>query len=422
MMRLSPYPDGKAFAFTIVDDTDGSTLETIRPVYEHLHSLGLRTTKTVWIRPPATSDATADSEGDTLQRAEYREYVESLQASGFEIALHNVAGASSRREEIISGIDEFCRIFGHEPKIHIQHEKNRDNLYFDVAQDARRLPSSFRSRPARAMHSLVNRWLGRSSAEGPQRFACCGEEPESEYFWGDVCQSRIKYVRSNVFLNDLNTIRRSPQMPFHLARTPFVNYWFDSSNGGDRERFDALLSERQVSRLARENGCSVLYTHFGRNFTEQTAGCRELNRETRERLGNIASRGDGWFAPAGELLDRLLAFQRIAFAPFSNGALLHNSNPFDVCSCSLWETPNRRLYTPAGQVFTPNAKKRLTLPSLKSGATLLLLDEELFSALRPWNGNRSCALAGDMASVWRKLRELLPDVEGTLRRMKAGHA
>ena len=29
---ISPYPDGKEFALTIIDDTDGATLEKIDPI------------------------------------------------------------------------------------------------------------------------------------------------------------------------------------------------------------------------------------------------------------------------------------------------------------------------------------------------------------------------------------------------------
>lgn len=420
-MRLSPYPDGKMFAFTIVDDTDGSTLEGIRPVYEHLYALGLKTTKTVWVRPPSEQDAPPNARGDTLQHLEYRQYVETLQSRGFEIALHNVAGASSRRAEVISGIDEFREIFGHDPKIHIQHEKNRENVYFDVAQDERRLPPSFRSRPARAAHSLAGRLFRRSPAGARSRFECCGEDPASAYFWGDVLKARIQYVRSNIFLNDLNTIRRSPQMPFSLRATPYVNYWFDSSNGGDRVRFNALLSERQIDRLVRENGCSILYTHFGRDFVTESTGRWELNAETSERLESMAGRNGGWFAPAGDILDRLLAFQHILCAAFPGGTLLRNDNPYDVSSCTLCEVPRRPLCTPAGRRFIPDAKGMLTLPVLKAGTTVLLLGEDHITAMRQWNADRIPAWAGDLGLLWRKLRELFPSLPDTPRRLKSRH-
>ena len=41
------FPGDRRFAFTILDDTDDSTLENVRPVYERLRDLGFRTT-TPW--------------------------------------------------------------------------------------------------------------------------------------------------------------------------------------------------------------------------------------------------------------------------------------------------------------------------------------------------------------------------------------
>lgn len=43
------WPGGKSFAFTIVDDTDKTTLENGPVVYDFLNDLGIKITKTVWI-------------------------------------------------------------------------------------------------------------------------------------------------------------------------------------------------------------------------------------------------------------------------------------------------------------------------------------------------------------------------------------
>ena len=43
------WPDGKAFAFTIFDDTDFATVEKVGPVYSLLADCGLRTTKSCWV-------------------------------------------------------------------------------------------------------------------------------------------------------------------------------------------------------------------------------------------------------------------------------------------------------------------------------------------------------------------------------------
>ena len=128
---ISPYPDGKSFAFTVIDDTDRSTLEICKPVYEHLISLGLRTTKTVWVKEAAVKKE-ADDYGDTTERGDYLEYLNELQLKGYEIALHNVSSGDNLREDILEGVDRFRMQFGEYPSINVMHDKNKENLYFDA--------------------------------------------------------------------------------------------------------------------------------------------------------------------------------------------------------------------------------------------------------------------------------------------------
>ena len=49
------WPQGKRFAFTIIDDTDRSNVENIGPVYDFLYENGFITTKTVWPLSPRGS-------------------------------------------------------------------------------------------------------------------------------------------------------------------------------------------------------------------------------------------------------------------------------------------------------------------------------------------------------------------------------
>ena len=54
------YPGEKDFIFTIFDDTDVSTLDYIKPIYDTLYELGIRTTKTVW---PLSFEGESDDTG-----------------------------------------------------------------------------------------------------------------------------------------------------------------------------------------------------------------------------------------------------------------------------------------------------------------------------------------------------------------------
>src|SRR5690606_11618629 len=131
MHRNVAWPEGKKFAFTVFDDTDLSDLERGPDIYAFLREIGLRTTKSVW-----TIDNVEESTfgGSTCQDAAYLEWVLELQDAGFEIASHGAASASSPRAETLRGLETFEEMFGHYPRIHVNHHRNRDGLYWGASR------------------------------------------------------------------------------------------------------------------------------------------------------------------------------------------------------------------------------------------------------------------------------------------------
>jgi hypothetical protein len=275
------FPEGKRFAFTIVDDTDMATLERVKPLYEFLHQHGLRTTKTVWVFESASSHG--PDHGDSLRNPEYRRFILDLKEKGFEIALHGVRGGSSVRAEIIEGLEEFKSILGAYPRLHINHSLNSDNLYWGGAR------WSFGPFA----------WLyGRTS-----RHVFEGQVPGSRHFWGDIARQRIDYVNQFTY-GDINLLDVNPSFPSALADKPYVKYWFPTSDGDNLDRFEELLSPENLDRLERDGGVCVVYTHFGAGSFNQPGG--RLNPRFEARIRDVASR-NGWFVPASDLLDYLRA-------------------------------------------------------------------------------------------------------------------
>src|SRR5256885_7092388 len=100
-----------------MDDTDVATVENVRPVYRLLEELGFRTTKTVWpVGCPEGSENFHTSE--TLEDAEYREFVRDLARRGFEIAFHGATMETSDRSRTLKALEEFRRAFGAPPRTH----------------------------------------------------------------------------------------------------------------------------------------------------------------------------------------------------------------------------------------------------------------------------------------------------------------
>jgi hypothetical protein len=273
------FPDGKKFAFTIVDDTDMARLKGIEPVYDLLQSLGLRTTKTVWVLESRDTNH-SPNQGDSLQDAEYFRFIVKLERNGFEVALHGVRGGSSNRSEILDGLGQFRETFDQYPSMQINHSINRDNIHW--GEDRMWFG------PYRLLYSLVGR--GRSS----------GHDPESAHFWGDIAKQHVRYVRRFTF-PEINLLSVNPNFPYHITEKEYVNYWFPTSNGNNADQFAKLISKENVDKLEMEGGICIVYTHFGAGSFYRDG---RVHKEFEERLRDLSKR-DGWFVPATELLDYL---------------------------------------------------------------------------------------------------------------------
>jgi hypothetical protein len=278
--RKLDYPGGKDFAFTIVDDTDDGQVSNLEPVYEFLDDLGLRTTKTVWVQRGANPDHFASS-SQTLEDEKYLQFVLRLQRRGFEIAMHLASPGSSRRAETLAAYAKFRQILGQYPKVNINHYANKEGMYWGRDR--------FDGSLFRAGYEVLTRW---------GQFL--GHVPDSEYFWGDICQEHTKYVR-NFTYQSINTLGVNPGMPYHDPHRPFVNYWFSSADGADVDKFGGLLREGNQDRLSRQRGCCIVYTHFGKGFVRDG----KLDATWEQGMRALAQR-NGWFVPVSQLLDFLL--------------------------------------------------------------------------------------------------------------------
>jgi hypothetical protein len=276
-----PWPDGKTFAFTVVDDTDLATRVNAPPVYDLLTELGMRTTKTVW---PLRGDDPEGRDGTSCEDPAYRDWVLELRDRGFEIALHNVASRTSPRERTRAGLERFAELFGGPPAIHANHSQCRENLYWG-------------NRRVTGVNELAYNVLNRFRT----RDVFQGDDEGSPLFWGDLCRQHVRYVRNFVH-SDLDTLGFCPQMPYRDPARPYVNAWFASTEGPDVDTFVAALAPDRLDRLAAAGGACIMYTHFGAGFAPDG----RLDPRFERVMRDVAAR-DGWFVPATTLLDHLAA-------------------------------------------------------------------------------------------------------------------
>jgi hypothetical protein len=273
------FPNNKRFAFSIFDDTDFSTLANTERVYGLLSDLGLRTTKSAW---PLASE-NGQEHGATLSDPSYLDFVRRLQAQGFEIGLHNVRSHPSPRAITERGIATFKDLIGHDPVTFSNHDNNRENIYWGALR--------LSTRAAQVAYRCATAFLRRKYWEG--------HVENSPFFWGDLCQKNVRYVRNFAF-DEINLDKINPSMPYHEPGKPFVNWWFSSSNGGEINSFCQILDERHQDRLEEEGGVCIIYTHFAYGFYENG----KLNKRFETLIRRMAQK-NGWFVPVGTLLDHL---------------------------------------------------------------------------------------------------------------------
>lgn len=280
MAQHITWPDNKAFAFTIFDDTDRASLDNVPHVYALLKELGLFTTKSVWplegVRAPSVVG------GTTCEDEAYLNFVTDLQRDGFEIALHNVTYHSSFREETRAGLTRFEELFGHTPGSMANHTDCQEGIYWG---------SNRLSGLNRLAYDLLTR--------GKKRSHFRGHLLGDPYFWGDLCQEKIRYIRNFTF-SGINTLEACPFMPYYDPLRPFVNFWFASSEGGELAPYNKLLSETNQDRLEADGGACIVYTHFAKGFYQDG----RLDAQF-ERLMRRLAKKNGWFVPVSTLLDYL---------------------------------------------------------------------------------------------------------------------
>lgn len=277
----SPFPGGKRFAFTVLDDTDVSTLANVKPIYDLIERLGFRTTKTVW--PVQCPEGSRDfSSSETLDDPGYRAFAIDLKRRGFELTWHGATMESSSRARTIAGLQRFRDTFDAYPRIHVNHALNRENVYWGTG----RLDS-------RLLRGVIRRVTGKPAAYYK------GLDEGSTYFWGDFCAEHMMYGR-NLTTNDINTARFNPSMPYRDPARPAIRWWFSASDAEGVEEFNDLIHPRNQERLEREGGFCIVATHFGKGFVRDGV----VNAVTQARLQELSQR-TGWFPTTGVLLDWL---------------------------------------------------------------------------------------------------------------------
>ncbi len=279
------YPTGAEFAFTILDDTDDTTVANGRPVYDLLRNLGLRTTKTVWAFDTPPENRGPYFAGETLSSPEYLEWVHQLATDNFEIAFHNATMGSSLRPDTIKALDLISREFGQPVRLHCNHGQNRENLHWGADR--------YSSPVIRNIIDLYCKYKRYSTYEG--------NNPESPYYWSDVADERLSYIRAFTY-RQLNGANIVPGRPFRDPAKQNGPLFFNTTDASDVSVFNKFINKASIDRLYKQKGWAIVSTHLGKGFYRENV----LDPDFKQSMEYLASL-PGWFVPVSELLDFIIA-------------------------------------------------------------------------------------------------------------------
>jgi hypothetical protein len=283
MRKKLRYPNGAEFAFTILDDTDDSTLSNTKPVYDLLHELGVHTTKTVWALDTTPENKGPYFYGQTLADPAYLDWIRELARNGFEIASHNATMGSSIREDSIKALDFIEQEVGQKVRLHCNHGQNKENLFWGYKR--------YNSPLIRRLLELFTKYYSYPSFEG--------ENPSSPYYWGDIASNKLSYLRAFAF-RQLNGMHIPPGRPFSDSRKLTGPLFFNTTDAPTIGVFNKLVNPGSIDQLRKQNGWAIISTHIGKGFYWKN----QLNKDFTNTMKYMASL-PGWFVPVSEMLDFL---------------------------------------------------------------------------------------------------------------------
>jgi len=275
------YPGGAEFAFTILDDTDDTTVKNGRPVYDFLADLGLRTTKTVWAFDTSPENRGPYFAGETLSSPKNLKWVHELAENQFEIAFHNATMGSSVRDDTVRALDFIKKEFGRPVRLHCNHGQNRENLHWGAAR--------YNSPLIRRVFKYLTSYRSYPTFEG--------EVTDSPYYWADVAEARLAYIRAFTF-RELNAMKIPPGRPYRDSAKQSGPLFFNTTDASDVLSFNKFVNRASIDSLRAEKGWAIISTHLGKGYFKDN----KLNAQFKETMQYIASL-PGWFVPVSEMLD-----------------------------------------------------------------------------------------------------------------------
>jgi len=351
---ISLYPNGHTFAFTLVHDADGAYSRRLAPLFNVFDQVGLKITATVfvswanwaangriwtqWKQSKRENDQFFAPQCVPLVDDNERQFYQHLATRGHEIGMHTPSETSSERVDVIRGFEYFQRVFGRYPTVYVEHSANNN-------KDAQ-------------------------SNEG--------SAPESIYYNSDLLNSYGPWVwlddewgvphNRHAQFYDILAANGSPFNRRAAAQYGITKAFLRTGKWreGDGDGFLAWYSEENIDSLEKNRGLALVYTHLDNKWLDPRS--REIRSSIQERLQYLTSK-NGWFMPAGKILDRLYSMRGLHLRHNGKALTIINAGGERVDGLTLISHQGRSLCRGV-DIFRPTGRGEIVLGRIHAGESL----------------------------------------------------
>jgi hypothetical protein len=267
-----------------------------------------------------------------------REFYIQLGARGHEIGMHTPSETSNTREDVIRAFEYFKEVFGRYPRIYVEHAVTRNKD-------------------------------GQASE---------GSKPGSIYFNTDLLNSYGPWVwidddcgvpdkRDRRFF-DILAVNGSPFNAVAPARYGIAKAFLRTGKWreADGDGFLAWYSEKNIDALEEQRGLALVYMHLDAKWLDVET--REMRPAIKERLRYLASK-NGWFIPAGVILDRLQAIHKLKLYHNERRLKLVNTGSSTIEGLTVTSNRGRGLRN-LRKSWKPGRRGEMVLGAIRPGETL----------------------------------------------------
>jgi len=350
--EISPYPDGFNFAFTIIHDADDAYSKRLAPLIETFNRLGMKITVSLFVFPGSAHFEKENQQVIDSYDKERREFFgprnipltndyeckfyKKIAAEGYEIGMHTPSATSDTRERIIQAFEMFNKVFGHYPKVYVEHGRRFN----------KETQSNEGSDPKSPYYctDLLNRYRCWAWVDGPGALA----GGKNTYY--DVLKS--DYTPFSHFALKKYGILKG------FVRT---GQWKDSNGDG----FLKWYTREHIDSLDKNRGLALVYTHLDRKWIDPKT--KKMRAVIKKRLTYLVSK-NGWFVPAGQILDRFEAVKNIHLSYNEKWLKVINGNPFPINGLTLISHSGYALKRNS-EILRPNKEKEILIGRISSFET-----------------------------------------------------